>query len=92
MNMSCMFEYFPLAKICSIANDATAYARVPYLNIIRWTEDTLKYARDAAREISNIVLKGNIELVSASKTAYGNYGALVFGYVKDWLTNSPFRS
>jgi hypothetical protein len=82
MNMSCMFEYFPLAKICSVANDATAYARAPYgnvLNIIRWTEDTeenLKYARDAAREISNIVLKGNTELTSANNTAYGNYGAL----------------
>jgi hypothetical protein len=98
MNMSCMFEYFPLAKICSVANDATAYARVPYgsvLNIVRWTEDTeenLKYARNAAGEISNIVLEGNTELASAKNTAYGNYGALVFGYVQGRLAYSPFRS
>ena len=87
MNMSCMFEYFPLAKICSVANDATAYVRVPYgnvLNIIRWTEDTeenLKFARDAAKDISHIVLKGNIELAAADNTAYGNYGVLVSVYV-----------
>jgi hypothetical protein len=88
MTMSCMFEYFPLAKISSVENDATACIRVPYgnvLNIVLWTKDTeenLKFARAASREITDIVLNGNVELANADNTSYGNYGASFFGLME----------
>ena len=85
--ISCAFEYIPLAKACSVAKDATPCARLPYNDVlvtVRWpenTEENLKFARDASRKLTDV-----------ENTVYGNYGALVFGYVKDRLTDSPFRS
>jgi hypothetical protein len=85
MNMSCMWEFFPLKKICSVPNDAKAFSRSLYgniLQIVRWpenTEENLKYARDASREIMDIVVKGNVELSDAENTRYGNYGEFIFG-------------
>ena len=84
MTMSCMWEFFPLKKICSVPKDATAFSRSPYgnvLQIVRWTENTednLKYARDVSREIMDIVVKGNVELSDAENIGYGNYGELIF--------------
>ena len=87
MNMSCLWEFLPLKKICSVPNDTTACSRSPYLNVVqlvRWTENTeenLKYARDASREITDFVVKGNVELSAADNVGYGNYGRLSFGPV-----------
>jgi hypothetical protein len=80
--ISCMFEYIVLSKICSVPNDATAFIRVPYpnaLNTFRWeenTEENLNFARDASKQIMDILATGNIELAGAEIAAYGNYGAL----------------
>ena len=88
MNILCLFEYFPLAKICSIPNDATPFIRVSYgnvVNIIRWaanTEENLKFARAASREIADIILASNVDLADADNIGYGNYGALRSGPVK----------
>ncbi|KIM83118.1 hypothetical protein PILCRDRAFT_69894 [Piloderma croceum F 1598] len=79
ITINCMFEYHSLLKICSVPNDATAFIRVPYpntLNIFRWTEDTdenLNFAREASREITDILAKGN---EGADIAKYGNYGVL----------------
>jgi hypothetical protein len=79
ITVSCMFEYHSLSKICSVPNDATAFIRVPYpntLNIFRWTEDTdenLNFVREASREITDILAKGN---GGAEIARYGNYGVL----------------
>ena len=95
---TCMFEYIVLSKICSVPNDATAFIRVPYpnaMNSFRWkenTEENLKFARDASKQIVDILATGNIELEGAEIAAYGNYGALYYAcnFVKhmehDWLT------
>jgi hypothetical protein len=80
----CAFEYIPLAKICSVPNDATACIRLPYynvLNTIRWpenTEENLNFARNASRQLMDIVVKANVELTHAENTAYANYGASPF--------------
>jgi Berberine and berberine like len=86
--MSCSFEYTSLAKICSVANDATPCTRLPYPNVmttIRWpenTEENLKFARDASRQLIDIVVKANVELTSAENTTYGNYGAFFRNFAK----------
>src|SRR6202042_2504796 len=76
--ISCAFEYIPLAKICSVANDVTVCIRLPYynvLNTIPWpenTEDNLKFARDASRQLTDIVVRANVELTDTENTVYGN--------------------
>jgi len=78
-SISCAFEYIPLAKACSVPDDATACIRLPYNNVlctIRWSENTeanLRFARDASRQLVNIVLEANIELTPAENIVYGNY-------------------
>jgi hypothetical protein len=95
ITMSCMFEYFPVSKICSVPNDATAFIRIPYpntLNVFRWkenTEENLKFARDASKEITDILATGNIELAGVEIASYGNYGAFLLFMEfceHDWLT------
>lgn len=87
----------PLAKVCSVANDATPCARLPYNNVlvtIRWpenTEENLKFAREASRKLTDIVLKANVELTAAENTVYGNYGALLVGASQKLLAYSPSR-
>jgi hypothetical protein len=87
-SINCAFEYIPQAKACSVPDDATPCTRLPYNNIlctIRWPENTaenLKFAKDAARELVNMVLEANVELTTAENTVYGNYGVLVL-----WLRN-----
>ena len=92
ITMSCIFEYFALSKICSVPNDATALIRVPYpttLSLFRWkenTEENLKFARDASKEITDILVTSNIELAGAEIASYGNYGAFYcsWNFVNAW--------
>jgi hypothetical protein len=96
-SISCSFEYTSLAKVCSVANDATACVRLPYNNVlftIRWpenTEENLTFARDAARILADIVLIANVQLTDAENTVYGNYGALLVEASQKPLAYSPFR-
>jgi hypothetical protein len=84
VSITCAFEYMPITKICSVPSNATACIRIPHYNVVsvvRWkenTEENLKFARAASREITDTVVKGNVELTDAENTAYGNYGALFF--------------
>ena len=89
MIMACMFKYFPHAKICSVANDATAFVRSPYgnvVNTIQWAEDTEEnpiFARAASREITGMAVTGNVDLAGADSIGYGNYaGAPPTGLVE----------
>ena len=71
-----LFEYFPLAKVNAVSDDATAYRRgltTNVLAVVYSTEDgeaPMRYARDAAHEL--------VELVAGKEAAnvgYGNYSA-----------------
>jgi hypothetical protein len=74
-----VFEYFPLTKIQSVPNDATAFPRAVAPNVlanVAWKHDTpdnLKQGRDAVNELTGILAKGQAELPGIDYTAYGNY-------------------
>lgn len=76
-----MFECFPLGKINSLPNDATACQRMRYpnvLNVIRWkdnTEEGVKWAQKSTRLITDVVIDANHAQGGVDKMiGYGNYG------------------
>lgn len=84
LDMVCTFEYFGLKKTCSVSDDATAAIRSPYcnvLNIMRWddhNEANTVFAREASRKITDIAIRGNVELNDKSSGGYSNYGEDAF--------------
>lgn len=83
MRISVLFELFPLDKINSVANDATAFnirgRDSNVLCITAWDEDSAECSvqgKEAAYAMTDIV-SGAEEKPETSKTrAYGNYGAI----------------
>ena len=81
VEMTVMVEYYSLSKTNSVPDDATAYQRVPYpnvVNIIRWKGNTLenaKWAQISSRKIMEVFAK-DVEEVSKGLRidGYGNYG------------------
>ena len=69
-----LFEYFPLAKVNAVPDDATAYRRGLSSNVlcvVYMKEDgeaPLAYARDAARELAGLIAGKD-----GADVGYGNY-------------------
>jgi hypothetical protein len=92
VQISLAFEYFPLAKINSVPDDATACHRIPYpnvLNVIRWKDNTaenMKWAQITSRKVTEIVTSRNEELLGSLKVeGYGNYGEF---FQPEYMTRS----
>lgn len=70
-----LMEYFPLHKVNSVPDDATAFRRglrPNVLAVVYWKDDTpekSRYARDAAHSISGIIAEAS----TVEAMGYGNY-------------------
>lgn len=76
-----LFEYFSLAKVNSVAHDATAFrSRGPKGNVlaqVAWANDTpekSKRGRDIAHELTGIITAKEREAHEYENSGYGNYG------------------
>ena len=69
-----LFEYFPLGKVNSVPDDATAYRRHLAPNVLTMiyakeeSEEAFKYSRDAAHELCGLITGK-----AADNLGYGNY-------------------
>lgn len=92
-----IYEYFPLAKIGSVANGSTAFRRDPtpsVLFVLSWQQDSAGMsdrARAAARDLAAILVGGQSELKNSESLGYSNYGNslsfLVCFYAHDCVTD-----
>lgn len=80
--VSIVFEYFPLTKISSIPNDATAFRRDPtptVLFLAKWegdSENNTERGRNLARELAPIITGGQGPKITKEQSfGYSNYGA-----------------
>ncbi|EJD01257.1 FAD-binding domain-containing protein [Fomitiporia mediterranea MF3/22] len=80
LRISVIFELFPLDKINSVANDATAFnLRGPDSNVLTvtfWDDDDLESSvqgKDAAYAMTDIVSNAEKEPEKSKTRAYGNY-------------------
>ena len=71
-----LFEYFPLARVNAVPDDATAYRRGLAPNVLcvvyakEEGEEAFRYSRDAAHELT-----GMISGTQGEEIGYGNYSA-----------------
>lgn len=75
-------EFFPLSKINSVSNNATAFNNRQYHNNLfcacRWVEDTpenLQRARQALNNLTDLISEGEEDPDDSKSKAYGNYGS-----------------
>jgi hypothetical protein len=76
-----MVEYIPMRKSKSVPDDATAYQRIPYpnvVNIIRWKDNTpenVKWAQMSSCKVMGIIPDRNEELSGGPNVeGYRSYG------------------
>lgn len=84
MRISVLFELFPLEKINSVANDATAFnirgQDSNVLCIAAWDEDSAECSvqgKEAAYAMTDIVSDAEEKPETSKTRAYGNYGAVI---------------
>ena len=88
-----VFDYFPMHKIRSVPNDATAFRRenvAAVIVLVLWKAEDDKdggftdQARKIANEIAGIVVEGQQELhiTESESLGYTNYGG--FSYIRPW--------
>lgn len=82
MQFTILFEYLPFGKINSVSNTAMAFnnrgTHRQSLFAIQYAKESpelAKRAREAARELSNIVTAAEPSVEESTTRAYGNYGA-----------------
>ncbi|KAF8165078.1 FAD binding domain-containing protein [Crassisporium funariophilum] len=74
-----LYEYFPLAKVNSVATNATAFRREVAPNVVvllNWDpkiQDLSEEARKNAYELAAIVSEGQSEITSSESLGYSNY-------------------
>jgi len=82
LNVTIVFELISTRKILSVPNDATAHirgSRASVLLLALWTDKDatkLDAARNAAAELSRIIIEGEKVIPESINIGYGNYSKL----------------
>ena len=80
VNLYAVFEMFPMKKMSSVPNNATAYIRGSRINVLlagAWTDkaaNKLAAVRSATAEFGRIIVESEKSIPELVNSGYGNYG------------------